>query len=149
MSKEKPSKRRIVQAVLDYLSRNRLMAFGTSVNNRPWTATVFFAFDEHFRLFFFSQPGTRHCRNIEKNPRVAVTMHQYHGEPNAVRGIQIAGKARRVSRPEYRRAYALYKKRFPWADEFRDNHELYIITPTEIHYLDQKLFGHFYRVRIS
>lgn len=135
--------------VLDYLKRNKLMTLSTVSGNRPWSATVFFAYDEKGQIFFYSRPDTKHCRHIAKNPYVSVVVNQDYGTPGSVKGMQIVGRARRVSKKDLKRNYTLYLKRFPWADDFQKDHRLYGIMPTEIHYLDQKRFGHFFRVRMK
>ena len=58
------------------------------------------------------------------------------------------GRASRVPRSNYPRYYRMYKSRFSWADDFAADHVLFVVKPIEIWYIDEKLFGHFYRVRI-
>lgn len=125
------------------------MALATVSSGTPWVANVFFAYDKHCNLFFFSREDTRHSRHIAKNPKVAVGIHQFSGKPFLVNGLQLKGKARRVKKEEYTQSFAIYLKRYPWAAQFLKDHILYKIKPTEIHYIDQKLFGHFNRVRVK
>ncbi len=143
------SKKRKIAKVLEYLGRNRLMALGTSLRDKPWAATVFFAYDKKLRLLFFSRPDTRHCRNIAKNSHVSVVVnHAWKGKGGFIRGLQMTGRTSRVSGKEHERLYALYKARFKWADDFAQDHVLYIIEPKEVWYIDEKLFGNFFRVRV-
>ena len=69
------------------------------------------------------------------------------GEPGFIKGFQMVGQARRVSKTDYKRLYAFFRKRFSWADESL-NHVLYQIKPAEVYHINQKVFGHFYRVRV-
>ncbi len=141
-------KKEITRSVLAYLGKNRLMTLGTSMNNKPWAATVFYAFDKKANLIFYSRPGTKHCRHIKQNPYVSMVInHNWRNTDGTIKGLQITGRASKVLQRDYRRIYALYKKRFKWADEFAPDHVLYLIKPKEIWYIDQKLFGHFNRVR--
>ena len=41
----------------------------------------------------------------------------------------------------------LFKKRYSWSDKFKD-HVLYVIKPAEFYYLDHRLFGHFFKVKV-
>lgn len=135
--------------VIQYLGRNRLMTLGTSFNNKPWAATVFFAFDKKLHLLFYSRKDTRHCRHIGINPHVSIVInHDWKDKSGFIRGLQITGRATKVLPKDYSRYYYIYKSRFRWADDFVSDHLLYIIKPKEVWYIDQKLFGHFYRVRV-
>ena len=135
--------------VLDYLKRNKLMTLSTVSGNRPWSATVFFAYDEKGQIFFYSRPDTKHGRHISKNPYVSVVVNHDHGTPGHVKGMQIVGRAKLVPEKDLKKNYSLYRKRFPWAEEFKNDHRLYIIIPAEIHYVDHKRFGHFFRVQMK
>ena len=143
------SRKKLTKKFLEYLSRNRLMALGTARDNKPWGATVFFAYDKNCNLFFYSSENTKHCKNIVKNPYVSIVINQEWSNKGLIRGAQILGKATKVSNKNLRHFYGIYKARFNWADKFAADHTLYIIKPVEIWYIDQKLFGHFYRVKIK
>lgn len=135
--------------VIQYLRRNRLMTLGTSLNNKPWAATVFFAFDKNLHLLFYSREDTRHSQHIKRNPHVSIVInHDWKDKRGFIRGLQIIGRAAKVLPKDYSHYYYIYKSRFQWADDFAEDHILYIIKPKEVWYIDQKLFGHFYRVRV-
>ncbi|TAN57328.1 hypothetical protein EPN15_04745 [Patescibacteria group bacterium] len=138
---------KFIKSALKYLKTNRLMALGTSFKDRPWSATVFFAFDNDFNILFFSREDTRHCQNIKKNKYVSIAINQDWGKPGLVKGLQMTGIASKVPAKQQKKYFLIYSERFPWAEEFPD-HSLYIIKPAEIHYIDQEFFGHFYRVKI-
>lgn len=137
------------KAVLDYLERNRLMTLGTVSGKRPWGATVFFAYTKDGEILFYSNPKTKHVVHLKKNSAVSVVINQDHGKSGLVKGMQIVGRAKEISDKEYKKYYSIYKRRFSWVSEFEKDHRLYKITPTEIHYIDQERFGHFYRVRMD
>jgi len=142
-------KRNSRRAALAFLAKNRLMTVGTTDIKRPWGATVFFAYERTFNLLFFSRPDTKHCRHIKKNPNVsAVINHEWRDRKGNIRGLQIAGRAFRVSQRDHAKQYRLFRSRFAWADEFAADHVLYGIRPREVWYIDEKLFGHFFRVRV-
>ena len=144
------SKRAIIKKIFEYLGKNRLMTLGTATNNKPWATTVFYAFDKKFNLIFYSRSDTKHCQHIKINPYVAVVInHHWRDADGTIKGLQITGRASKVSTRDYPRIYALYKKRFKWAEDFASDHIFYLIKPIEIWYIDQKLFGHFNRVLMS
>ena len=143
------SKKVKIKKVLKYMKDNRLMSLGTSLKDKPWLATVFYASDEKMNILLYSREDTRHCVNIAKNPNVSVVInHTWKYSNGQLKAIQLAGKASRVSKVDYLDFYRIYKTRFKWADEFKSDHILYVIKPTEVWYLDEKLFGHFNRVRV-
>ena len=146
---KKISKKKKIAKVLAYLGTNRLMTLGTAGNKKSWAATVFFAYDKKLHIFFYSREDTRHCQHIKQNPYVSVVInHNWKEKGGFIKGLQMTGRAVRVSSKEYKRVYALYKSRFGWADDFSADHRLYSIKPKEVWYIDQKFFGHFSRVKV-
>jgi uncharacterized protein YhbP (UPF0306 family) len=135
--------------ILKFLSKNRLMSLATVAGNKPWAATAFFAYDKNCNILFYSREDTKHCRDIAKNQNVAVTFNQWNGTPNSIKGLQIVGRASKIpiSSSSFSSLYSIYRTRYPWAEKFKSDHTLYVIRPKEIYYIDQALFGHFFRVR--
>ncbi|MBI4193423.1 MAG: pyridoxamine 5'-phosphate oxidase family protein [Candidatus Colwellbacteria bacterium] len=149
MSAKLPNEQEVRRRVVAYLERNRLMVVATVADSTPWAATVFFAYDQNLNLYFYSREDTRHCREIARNPRVAVAVsHAQHAQNNFVRGVQMTGEARKVSAEGYAAAYARYRERFAWADRFSSDHVLYRIAPRQLWCIDEELLGHFNRVRV-
>lgn len=133
-----------------FLKENRLLSLATSNNDLPRCATVFYAYDSNFNLYFSSREDTRHCLDIAVNRNVAVVInHAWKGRGGKIRGLQLMGRAQKVPRKNYLSAFARYTKRFAWAKDFAHDHTLYVVKPSEIWYIDQALFGHFFRVRIK
>lgn len=146
---KRPTRQQLVNKVSEFLSKNRLMALATTDGKRSWSATVFYAYDSKFNLLFFSKETTRHCKEISKNPNVSVAInHTWRYSDGSIRGLQLAGRASKVSKKDCGRCYAVYKSRFKWADDFTSDHVIYVIKPKEIWYIDEKLLGHFYRERV-
>jgi len=147
--KKKLTKNQMIKKVQEYLEENRLMTLGVCWRNKPWGATVFYAYDEKLNLLFYSRPDTKHCQYIHKNPNVSVVInHNWRYPDGKIRGLQILGKAKKVSKKDYPILFEIFRKRFKWADRFTRDHILYLIKPSEIWYLDEQLFGHFYRVKV-
>lgn len=86
--------------VLEFLKDYKLMSVGT-YNKLPWAATVFYLYDEKFNLYFVSNPKTLHCQNIDKNPKVSVTVADSHQKGDDKKmGFQARGIAKKVASPK-------------------------------------------------
>ncbi len=134
------------EKALEYVAANKLLTLATVEDQTPWAVTAFYACNKDFHLFFFSNPETKHCQDILKNPNVAVTINQEQ-EKGEVRGVQLVGVAKEVEEANYETAYQLYHARYPWADNYPD-HTLYEITPTALYYLDSELLGNHFKIQI-
>ncbi len=82
----------------------------------PWAATVFFAADKNFNLYFVSDHRTRHGRDMADNPAVAATVNPDCDNWHEVRGLQIAGRVAVVEGAERAKALLLYFRKFPQID---------------------------------
>ena len=60
-----------INEIKDYLEEVKLEVIATSLNDKPWAASVFFAFDEKLNIYFMSSLARRHSEEILKNKRVA------------------------------------------------------------------------------
>jgi uncharacterized protein YhbP (UPF0306 family) len=66
-------------------------------------------------LVWVSEPDTRHSREIEADSRVAATIAPDYSDFAAIRGVQIAGTARRIVAEDHRmRLLALLEARYPF-----------------------------------
>jgi len=79
----------------------------------PWAAAVFFASDDELNLYFVTDPGTRHGRDLAAGGRVAAAIHADAASWNEIRGLQLEGLARPVSETERPAALAAYLGKFP------------------------------------
>lgn len=101
------------QQVLSYLEGHNTMTLGTSWQDVPWSATVFYASDD-LRLYFFSAPDSRHCQNLAANPRVAVTVQEDYHDWRKIKGIQLEGTVVLVdSIAEKAKAMTVYARKYP------------------------------------
>lgn len=104
----------IRELIVDYFKGAKLMSLATCNKNKPWVATVWFAFDDKLNLYFISQNFRRHVAEIKNNPNVAGTIANPHKDLGVkVRGIQFEGKASEVSVPELPKIFKLFVRRFP------------------------------------
>lgn len=147
----------------EFLSSVSTLTLATCSDNQPWAATVFFAADKNFNLYFVSDYRTRHGRDMTTNASVAVTINPDCNNWHDVAGLQIYGVASVVEGMERARALALYFKKFPQIDALfqspKDQHEetiatrlkaanFYKVAPEMIRVIDNEQgFGH--RVEFS
>jgi uncharacterized protein YhbP (UPF0306 family) len=96
-----------------YLAEHSTLTLATTNDGRPWAAAVFYVSDDRLRLYFASDPKTRHGREGTINPNVAVTVHEHDQAWHAIRGIQIEGRLEIVSREDRGTVEELYFTRFP------------------------------------
>lgn len=83
--------------ILEFLKKHKLMSVGT-YNKLPWSASVYYLFDDDFNLYFVSGKKTIHAINIEKNSKVSVTIADSSQNPKGKKiGFQARGKAVKVS----------------------------------------------------
>jgi uncharacterized protein YhbP (UPF0306 family) len=105
---------RLLAAVTRIVSANTLCSMAT----RSEAGTVdinaaFFSFSDDLTLYFLSNPGAAHCRNLAHVPQMAMTVfdsHQQWGKPHA--GLQLFGPGGRVVPDQVEQARALYAARF-------------------------------------
>ena len=141
-----------------FLNELSTLTLATSSDNKPWAATVFFAADKHFNLYYVSDYRTRHGRDTAANEQVAVAINPDCDNWHDVAGLQIEGTVSVVEGVERAKALALYLKKFPQIDALyarpKGEHEetiaarlkaanFYKVTPSMIRVIDNEQgFGH-------
>jgi len=98
--------------VQQYLRDHNVATLATCGSEGPWAAAVFYV-NEGNTLFFLSSPTSRHCNNLEQNPRVAVTIHEDYTDWLDIKGVQFEGTACEIAGPEEEHARRLYGEKFP------------------------------------
>ena len=105
---------RIARSVFRILESTDLCSMATrGPGARVHINTAFFAFDAELCLCFLSDPGSRHCANLERSPAMAIAIfdsHQQWGETNA--GLQLFGFGGLASGAALTHAEAVYAERF-------------------------------------
>ena len=99
-------------AIARMLAEHNTLTLATCRDGAPWSATVFYASDGEFNLYFVSDHRTRHAREMAASSRVALAINADVDDWNDVRGLQIEGDAARVEGAERAKALALYLARF-------------------------------------
>ena len=132
----------------DFLARRISMSVATtSPSGSARVADVYFVSDADLNLYFYSDPASRHSRNIQRDPRVAVTARVESMDWREIRGIQIEGIGEVMNDPEqHSRAWNLMCNKFPFYESFTEavaNLKMYRITPKHIRWIDNSVsFGH-------
>lgn len=102
----------------EYLKEAKLMTITTVSENKPWAASVWYAHDKDWNIYFLSQKKRRHSIELKRNPNVAGTITKPHviGSGEKVRGIQFEGTSRECTWNELKKGRELYMKKYPTAE---------------------------------
>jgi uncharacterized protein YhbP (UPF0306 family) len=101
----------LLHRVQEYLHAHHVMTLATCGPAGAAAAAVFYA-HAGSTLYFLSSPASLHARNIELDPRVAMTIQHDCSEWTAIRGLQLDGIARRLEREEESSVRTLYAAKF-------------------------------------
>jgi len=140
------------QRVEDYLRTQRVATLATMAGDGPWAAAVFYASDSE-TLYFLSSPNSRHCRNLEQDPRAAATIQGDYGDWREIKGVQMEGMVRPLSGADETRARRLYGEKFPLIGKMESaaapivaalrRVRWYRLKPTRLFFIDNSVsFGH-------
>jgi len=77
---------------LRYLASHHVATLSTFGAEGAWAAAVFYV-NQAFTVFFLSEARTRHGRNLARDSRVAVAVHEDYRDWRGIKGIQMAGEA--------------------------------------------------------
>jgi uncharacterized protein YhbP (UPF0306 family) len=143
-----------------FLLAHHVVSLATIVDGAAHAASVMFA-AEDLSLYWTSDPDSRHSLAIERDSRVAATVAPDYTDFRFIRGVQIAGRARRLSAvDEAAHARELLQRRFPFLRELDalpaalraalDKTAHYRLDPDAITWIDNtKEFGNRYTLQIS
>lgn len=96
----------------EFLDAHHVMTLATGTDGSPHAASLMYA-REGFTLYWTSDPATRHSRDLESDGRVAATIAPDYTDFRLIRGLQIAGRAERLTgASDVARARALMEKRY-------------------------------------
>lgn len=137
------------QRVQAYLRTCHVATLATMGADGPWAAAVFYV-SAGYTLYFLSSPRSRHCRNLEQDPRVAVTIHADYSEWHEIKGVQLEGEATQLTGTEEERARQLYASKFPLIGRAPaaiasalSRVRWYSIVPARLFFIDNSIgFGH-------
>ena len=148
---------RVRRSLFRVLRSNVLCSIATVTQaNRAHINTAYFAFSADLDLYFLSDSGSLHCKNLGANPSMAIDVFsstQTWGRPD--RGVQLFGSAHEARGREIEAAARIYARRFrPYGvvmsgtskQDRRQARQLgsyrfYRFVPTRIKILDEREFG--------
>lgn len=96
--------RELVESIL---RRNRYLVLSTAGSAGPWIAPLEYMIDEDLSFYVFSTDDSRHVRDLDAHPNVAVAvfeLEQREYSPEAsftLNGVQMEAVARRVRQADY------------------------------------------------
>ncbi len=124
--------------IIGYLKAHRVMTLATSAGDAPWAAGVFYVSHE-FTIYFFSDPESRHCANIRRNPAASAAIHENYSDWREIRGLQIEGRVEEVPAAEIPEMMSAYVAKFPFV---RD-----LVTPEGLFRIGGKMIdARFYKL---
>jgi uncharacterized protein YhbP (UPF0306 family) len=117
----RPSDHRSPDALIDWwavvprlLASNRYLVLGTAdETGQPWVTPVFFAARDHARLYWVSSPQSRHSRNIEARPEVAITVFDSTVAVGEAEAVYLVADAAAVRGAEWREALRVLNSQLP------------------------------------
>lgn len=107
------------QKLFDYLQTQHLMSLATS-GDTLWAASVYYAVDDKFNIYFVTGPKTEHSKNFIKNPTVCGTIcdsSQLNSDDKV--GVQFRGTVEQVTGLEgLKRAIDLWNRINPGVEKW-------------------------------
>ncbi|MEM8782986.1 MAG: pyridoxamine 5'-phosphate oxidase family protein [Planctomycetota bacterium] len=139
------------QEVSLFLATCRTATLATvDAGGAPCAANVQYAHDADFRLLWVSSPDARHSRNLQREPRVAMTAYAHDDRAENIHGLQLRGVASVVEAGEpTEEAFEQYTGKFafvasnPQLRAAVEKQRFYAFTPTWLRWIDNRVrFGH-------
>jgi len=126
-----------------FLAGHTAMTLATvGPDGAPHATDVYYAETGDLGLYFVSIPGSRHARNLARDPRVAATIHADSTRWRDIRGVQLEGVCSRVTDEERVAAWAHYTAKFSFmlADAALagalQKVDMYRVTPHWLRWID-------------
>jgi uncharacterized protein YhbP (UPF0306 family) len=134
------------QRITEVMEKGYLMSIGTIDDGGPWVADVRYVSDNNYKIYWMSDPKSRHSKAIEKNSHVAasIELNFNFGTPNF--GLQMSGTVRKLGllRPDLAIKYVTRRgksKPSQLANILRDGYSWYEFNPKFIELNDEENFG--------
>ena len=106
------------RAAAELLARTKTLTLAVASADGPWAAAVYFVRLAD-RLYFFSDPASRHINDALAAGRAAGSIHARADGWRDIRGLQLSGRIRKIGPgPEAIRAVKAYLDKFPFVREF-------------------------------
>lgn len=139
------------QKVQAYLQEHHVATLATA-DQTVWAAAVFYV-NDGYTFYFLSSPASRHCGNLARNPRVALTVQEDYADWPDIKGVQLEGIASEIGGDEEDFARRLYGRKFPVVGKLAQapaaivkamaKVRWYKVVPTRAYFIDNSAgFGH-------
>jgi len=118
----------LADRIAAFLDAHEVMSLATIGAQGPHAANLFYARDA-MALVWVSDPASRHSLELAADARAAATIAHDAADVAAIRGVQLSGRAQRVSDPTARAvAQRVLEARFPFLRQtadtaLRDNYQ--------------------------
>ena len=104
------------QKIVAFLKKHHVMTLSTCVDQQPWCANCFYAFNaEKMSLIFTSDFETRHIKEAMQNGKVAGNVVLETSVVGKIQGIQFSGELLLPEGEKASQINSIYLKRFPFA----------------------------------
>jgi uncharacterized protein YhbP (UPF0306 family) len=147
-----PSPEHVRESILRMLEDNVLCSMASvTPDYQAHVNTAYFSYSDDLELYFVSHPGSWHCRNLETNPSMAMTVFsssQAWGSPD--QGLQLFGACALARDADVIKALNSYARRFPtytgWQrslsqDDPGKDHQLYRFVVSRVKVFDEHAWG--------
>ena len=131
--------------IATFLAASRTAALATADGaGRPHAANVRFACDDQWRFHWISAERSLHSRHIAARPDAALCVYGHDDAPARIHGLQVHGRARRLTDDQRRHALAVYGQRYPEivADPrfaaLIQRESFYTLEPTWMRWIDNR-----------
>lgn len=135
-----------------FLDAHHVMTLATVGDAGAHAASLMYAHSS-FTLFWTSDPGARHSIHLEREARVTATIAPDYADFRVIRGLQVAGRARRLDGAEAEAARAALVARYAFLAELAsgppklrtafEHAGFYALEPERITLIDNtRGFGH-------
>lgn len=102
--------------ILNFISTQKNLTLATSINNQPYCANCFYAFNKNdYSLIFKSSADTEHIKQLKENPFVGGTILPDISKVGNIQGIQFKGVYGLMTEKEIEEAKSIYYSKFPFA----------------------------------
>lgn len=140
------------QSVFRVLEANVLCSMATvTPDGHAHINTAYFSYSDKLELYFWSHPDSLHCRNLQGNPSMAMTVFSSVQQwTNPGLGLQLFGPCEQASGSSANEAERSYRTRFPPYDKWREilkeddpasRYRYYRFAVTAVKVLDEKDVG--------
>ena len=79
------------RAVID--NNNHMTIATINADGKPWITPVFYVHDDHFSLYWVSYKESKHSKNIQSNPDVAISIYGSVPPDNEIDAVYIEAEA--------------------------------------------------------